>query len=114
MPRGPTKKNAASATTAPPAKASRATSKGANLGFEAQMFLATDKLRKNLEPSDYKSGVGSVIPQAASVASSIGSTIDRSSFSGLLTRPLKYRPHPHWLRRVRPHQIARVGSGSRL
>src|SRR6476620_3250411 len=26
----------------------------ANLGFEAQMFLAADKLRKNLEPSDYK------------------------------------------------------------
>ncbi len=29
-------------------------SNGANLGFEAQMFLAADKLRKNLEPSDYK------------------------------------------------------------
>ena len=27
---------------------------GANLGFEAQLFLAADKLRKNLEPSDYK------------------------------------------------------------
>jgi type I restriction enzyme M protein len=27
---------------------------GATLGFEAQMFLAADKLRKNLEPSDYK------------------------------------------------------------
>src|SRR5947208_5464054 len=26
----------------------------ANLGFEAQLFLAADKLRKNLEPSDYK------------------------------------------------------------
>jgi len=26
----------------------------ANLGFEAKMFLAADKLRKNLEPSDYK------------------------------------------------------------
>jgi hypothetical protein len=25
-----------------------------NLGFEAQLFLAADKLRKNLEPSDYK------------------------------------------------------------
>ena len=25
---------------------------GANLGFEAQLFLAADKLRKNLEPSD--------------------------------------------------------------
>lgn len=29
-------------------------SNGANLGFEAQLFLAADKLRKNLEPSDYK------------------------------------------------------------
>jgi hypothetical protein len=27
---------------------------GANLGFEAQLFFAADKLRKNLEPSDYK------------------------------------------------------------
>ncbi|WP_456743909.1 type I restriction-modification system subunit M N-terminal domain-containing protein [Bradyrhizobium sp. USDA 4354] len=26
----------------------------ANLGFETQLFLAADKLRKNLEPSDYK------------------------------------------------------------
>jgi type I restriction enzyme M protein len=26
----------------------------ANLAFEAQLFLAADKLRKNLEPSDYK------------------------------------------------------------
>lgn len=30
------------------------TGNGANLGFEAQLFLAADKLRKNLEPSDYK------------------------------------------------------------
>jgi type I restriction enzyme M protein len=27
---------------------------GATLGFEAQLFFAADKLRKNLEPSDYK------------------------------------------------------------
>ena len=27
---------------------------GAHLGFEAELFLAADKLRKNLEPSDYK------------------------------------------------------------
>jgi type I restriction enzyme M protein len=32
----------------------RKNSNGANLGFEAQLFLAADKLRKNLEPSDYK------------------------------------------------------------
>ncbi len=27
---------------------------GANLGFEATLFLAADKLRGNMEPSDYK------------------------------------------------------------
>ena len=30
------------------------TGNGANVGFEAQLFLAADKLRGNLEPSDYK------------------------------------------------------------
>jgi type I restriction enzyme M protein len=35
-------------------KKAKANGNGANLGFEAQMFLAADKLRKNLEPSDYK------------------------------------------------------------
>lgn len=41
----------------PKKEASEKTAKangGASLGFEAQMFLAADKLRKNLEPSDYK------------------------------------------------------------
>ena len=33
---------------------SKSNGNGANLGFEAQLFLAADKLRKNLEPSDYK------------------------------------------------------------
>jgi type I restriction-modification system DNA methylase subunit len=32
----------------------RTNGNGANLGFEAQLFIAADKLRKNLEPSDYK------------------------------------------------------------
>jgi type I restriction enzyme M protein len=36
------------------AKGAKANGNGANLGFEAQLFLAADKLRKNLEPSDYK------------------------------------------------------------
>ena len=42
--------------SATPAKAAKAKSNGndASLGFEAQLFLAADKLRKNLEPSDYK------------------------------------------------------------
>ncbi len=31
-----------------------ATPNGGNLGFEADLFSAADKLRKNLEPSDYK------------------------------------------------------------
>src|SRR5260370_37324669 len=51
MPRGNAEKaaNAAEKTTK-----QKANGNGANLGFEAQMFLAADKLRKNLEPSDYK------------------------------------------------------------
>src|SRR6187399_983189 len=36
------------------AKGRKANGNGANLGFEAQLFQAADKLRKNLEPSDYK------------------------------------------------------------
>jgi type I restriction enzyme M protein len=37
-----------------PPKKGKTNGNGANLGFEAQLFLAADKLRKNLEPSDYK------------------------------------------------------------
>ena len=51
MARGRPKQNTDNATTGRPAKAN---GNGASLGFEAQMFLAADKLRKNLEPSDYK------------------------------------------------------------
>jgi hypothetical protein len=51
MPRG-RMNDAANTTTRPPAGVTNGN--GANLGFEAQMFLAADKLRKNLEPSDYK------------------------------------------------------------
>jgi type I restriction enzyme M protein len=40
--------------TKPQKQAAAKNSNGANLGFEAQLFLAADKLRKNLEPSDYK------------------------------------------------------------
>jgi type I restriction enzyme M protein len=36
------------------AKGEKVNGNGANLGFEAQLFLAADELRKNLEPSDYK------------------------------------------------------------
>src|ERR1700722_17057434 len=49
MPRGRPLKHADGASDARPSK-----NNGANLGFEAQLFLAADKLRKNLEPSDYK------------------------------------------------------------
>jgi type I restriction enzyme M protein len=48
MPRGHQRKEAAAA------KPAKANGNGATLGFEAQLFLAADKLRKNLEPSDYK------------------------------------------------------------
>lgn len=51
MPRGRPRKNENGAA---PAASARANGNGANLGFEAQLFLAADKLRKNLEPSDYK------------------------------------------------------------
>jgi type I restriction enzyme M protein len=37
-----------------PANPKTTNGQGAKLGFEADMFLAADKLRKNLEPSDYK------------------------------------------------------------
>jgi hypothetical protein len=52
MPRARSKKDAGNVTTVPPAKASKANGNGANLGFEAQMFFAADKLRKNLEHRD--------------------------------------------------------------
>ena len=38
--------------TAVRSKAFKTNGNGANLSFEAQLFLAADKLRKNLEPSD--------------------------------------------------------------
>ena len=34
--------------------AKRANNKGANLGFEARLWAAADKLRGSMEPSDYK------------------------------------------------------------
>lgn len=52
MSKGRPKKSASA--LAKPAKSAKSSGKGANLGFEAQLFLAADKLRKNLEPSDYK------------------------------------------------------------
>ena len=36
------------------AKPVRANGNGGNLGFEAELFKAADKLRGNMEPSDYK------------------------------------------------------------
>lgn len=38
----------------PRAKPVRANGNGGNLGFEAELFKAADKLRGNMEPSDYK------------------------------------------------------------
>src|SRR5260370_39864864 len=56
MPRGRPKEKKATPKTEKSRKSpdARRNGNGANLGFEAQMFLAADKLRKNLEPSDYK------------------------------------------------------------
>jgi type I restriction enzyme M protein len=39
---------------AAPAKPVRANGNGGNLGFEAELFKTADKLRGNMEPSDYK------------------------------------------------------------
>src|SRR5271165_6113830 len=36
------------------AKSAANNSNGGNLGFEAELFKAADKLRGNMEPSDYK------------------------------------------------------------
>ena len=54
MPRGRPKASAGEKPGPKGAKKQKANGNGANLGFEAQLFLAADKLRKNLEPSDYK------------------------------------------------------------
>ncbi|MGH7074664.1 MAG: type I restriction-modification system subunit M N-terminal domain-containing protein, partial [Stellaceae bacterium] len=50
MPRGRPKKADGNGSIKP----AKRNGNGANLGFEAELFLAADKLRKNLEPSDYK------------------------------------------------------------
>jgi type I restriction enzyme M protein len=54
MPRGRPKNAAGDTDTTKVTKPLKGNGNGANLGFEAQLFLAADKLRKNLEPSDYK------------------------------------------------------------
>jgi type I restriction enzyme M protein len=42
------------AENAPTAKDRKSNGNGGNLGFEADLFKAADKLRGNMEPSDYK------------------------------------------------------------
>ena len=42
------------ASNAAPNKNKKSNGKGGNLGFEADLFKAADKLRGNMEPSDYK------------------------------------------------------------
>src|SRR6202163_462950 len=54
MPKRPSKQGNGNTKSAPAKNSGNGNGNGANLGFEAQMFLAADKLRKNLEPSDYK------------------------------------------------------------
>jgi type I restriction enzyme M protein len=38
----------------PKGDTTRKNGNGGNLGFEAELFKAADKLRGNMEPSDYK------------------------------------------------------------
>lgn len=52
MPRGRPKTDKTKSADTP--KNGKKNGNGANLGFEAEMFLAADKLRGNLEPSEYK------------------------------------------------------------
>jgi type I restriction enzyme M protein len=54
MAHGGSKSSTVDTRTTAAGKRKPVTGNGANLGFEAQLFLAADKLRKNLEPSDYK------------------------------------------------------------
>src|SRR3984893_695556 len=54
MPKRRSKQGNGNTKSAPAKSNGNGNGNGANLGFEAQMFLAADKLRKNLEPSDYK------------------------------------------------------------
>lgn len=48
------RKQIAKTVTAPTKRKGNGEGNGANLGFEAELFKAADKLRGNMEPSDYK------------------------------------------------------------
>lgn len=50
----PVAQKPAKAKAAPANKGKEKNGNGANLGFEAELFKAADKLRGNMEPSDYK------------------------------------------------------------
>jgi hypothetical protein len=54
MPRGRPKKSTGDPLSSKTAKVGKPKGNGANLGFEARLFLAANKLGKNLAPSDYK------------------------------------------------------------
>jgi len=54
MARKTQKNRLASPPPVTPAKPARANGNGGDLGFEAELFKAADKLRGNMEPSDYK------------------------------------------------------------
>jgi type I restriction enzyme M protein len=43
------------ASNAAPGSSRKSNGNGGNLGFEADLFKAADKLRGNMEPSDYTS-----------------------------------------------------------
>ena len=65
--------------TANATKLQKDNGKGANLGFEAQLFLAADKLRKNLEPTR---------------PSTSGPSVTIESTAGQSPKTLRSRPRP--------------------
>ena len=84
---------AAASTVAPPSKPARANNKGGDLGFEADLFKAADKLRGNMEPSDYKHVALGLIflkhisdsfeaKRAALLAEDQGGAEDRDEYAG--------------------------------
>ena len=84
---------AASAPVARPSKPARVNNKGGDLGFEADLFKAADKLRGTMEPSDYKHVALGLIflkhisdsfeaKRAALLAEDQGGAEDRDEYAG--------------------------------
>jgi hypothetical protein len=68
MPRGRPRKDAGNGSAVQPARASKANGNGANLGFEAQLFLAADHQKQRqhgLDASGFRAGQDSSLREAA-------------------------------------------------